>query len=356
MKKILLDDNVVELHKTISFDTPENAYIQIVEALRAFWEEGADVVSAEVFAPRTYLEVIAPLANASFPVNWVCSLEDDFKPVLAGAHFVGISGTKPKFVKTQRGIKAVVYEDSANIYCRTFGVYSPLGNDDAYAHTRSNLEMLEETLRECDFKFTDIVRTWFYNEDILSWYSDFNKARTEFYTKQGIFNGLLPASTGIGAPNPASKKIVSGLLAMKSKPGKIAGASDFVSEALSPLQGGAPEYGSSFSRAIEIISLKSRRVMISGTASIGADGKTLYEGDIFKQVDLTLRVIEGILKDKGLGFENTTNAIVYCLRPEYFKVFQDWNKSHNIPFCPSYSIVCRGDLLFEVELEAAVNV
>ncbi len=355
MKKISLDENVVELHKTVTFDTPENAYVQIVEALRAFWEEGADVVSAEVFAPKTYLDVIAPLGNAPFPVNWVCSLEDEFSPMLAGVHFIGVSGTKPKFAKTERGIKTVVYEDASNIYCRIFGVYSPLPNDNSYEHTKSNLEILEESLRACGFEFTDVARTWFYNEDILSWYPDFNKARTEFFNERKIFDGLLPASTGIGSPNPAGKKILSGVLAVKSKLGKKAGDSDFTSVVHSPLQGGATEYGSSFSRAVEIVSPKSSRVLVSGSASIDADGKSVYEGDIFKQVDLTMRVIEGILGEKGMTFANTTNAVVYCLRPEFFKAFSDWNKTRNIPFVPSYSIVCRKELLFEVELEASKN-
>ncbi len=355
MKKISLDDNVTELHQTVTFDTPENAYIQIVEALRAFWEEGADVVSVEVFAPKTYLDVIAPLGQAPFPVNWVCSLEDEFKPVLAGAHFIGVSGVKPKFITTKRGVKTVVYEDSDNQYCRIFGVYSPLSNDNAYEHTKSNLEILEESLLECSFSFADVVRTWFYNDDILSWYLDFNKARTEFFTARNVFDGLLPASTGIGSPNPAGKKILSGVLAVKSKVGKKPESSCFTRMLPSPLQGGATEYGSSFSRAVEIISPKSKRVLISGSASIGADGNSLYEDDIFKQVDLTMRVIEGILKDNGMDFGNTTNAVVYCLRPEFFKVFADWNKTRNIAFVPSYSIVCRKELLFEVELEAFKN-
>ncbi len=356
MKKICLDKNVTEFHKSIIFDNPQNAYIQIVEALREFWGQNAEVVSAEVYAPWSFGEVIAPLTNANFPLNWICPLDESSKPVLAGIHFVGVSGTKIKFFKSPHGAKASVYEDSSNIYCRTFGVLAAAGNEDAYEHTHSNLNELESVLQMCGFKYTDVVRTWFYNDDILTWYPEFNKARTEFYAKYKIFDGLLPASTGIGAPNPSKKKITSGAFAIKSKTGKIAGEKEFVCELPSPLQGGATEYGSSFSRAVEVVAESSKRIMISGTASIAPDGKTVNVDDIDKQVQLTVDVIEGILKSRGMTFENTVNAVVYCLRPEYIKVFEKWNKQKNIVYCPSYSIVCRSDLLFEIELEAAKNI
>ena len=355
MKKICLDKNVTEFHKTITFNTPKDAYIQIVEALREFWGMNAQVVSAEVFAPWSFGEVIAPLTNANFPLNWICPLDENAKPCLAGIHFIGVSGTELNFHKNKHGAKAVVYEDSQNIYCRTFGVLGAAGNEDGYVHTHSNLDELESVLKMCGFEYTDVVRTWFYNDDILSWYPDFNKARTEFYSQHKIFEGLLPASTGIGAPNPSGKKITSGAFAIKSKIGKKAGSEDFVCELPSPLQGGATEYGSSFSRAVEVVSETSKRVMISGTASIAPDGKTVNIGDIQKQVELTLDVINGILTSRNMTFADTTNAIVYCLRPEYFSVFEKWNKENNISFCPSYSIVCRDDLLFEIELEAAKN-
>ncbi len=355
MKKICLDKKVCELHESIRFDTHKDAYIGIVEAFRGFWGCGAEVVSAEIYAPKSFYEIVEPLGNSNFPVNWICPLDEDAQPTLAGIHFVAVAGTEVKFVKTSFGAKAAVYEDENNVYCRTFGIYSQLGNGDPYAHTHSNLEQLESVLNECGFKWTDAVRTWFYNDDILAWYPDFNRARTEFFKNRKTFDGLLPASTGIGAPNPAGKKMESGVFAIKSKSGKRGGDADFVSELPSPLQGGATSYGSSFSRAIEIFAQRSNRIMISGTASIDAEGKTANVGDIAAQVRQTLAVIEGILKSRGMGFENTINSVVYCLRPEYLKVFDAWNKEHKIPFCPSNSTVCRSDLLFEIELEAAVN-
>ena len=79
--------------------------------------------------------------------------------------------------------------------------------------------------------------------------------------------------------------------------------------------------------------------------------------DIEKQVDLTMCVIEGILKSRGMDFSDTIRAIAYCQRPEFYAAFKNWCCKRNLglPHCPSYSTVCRDDLLFEVELDAAKN-
>ena len=353
MKKISLDNSVAEVHSSVIFNSPSTAYVQIVEALRGFWGAGAEVVSAEIFAPRSFAEVVAPLVNSNFPVNWICPIDEASKPLLAGAHFVGVSGCKAEFFSLENGVKAAVYQDSANVYCRCFGVVSAASNADPYAHTMANLLELEKSLSQCGFKYTDVARTWFYNDDILSWYAPFNKARTEFYASRGVFDTLLPASTGIGAPNPAGKLITSSVFAVKSKIGGKPRGKDFLIELPSPLQGGATEYGSSFARAVEVVSPNSRRVMVSGTASIDAAGKTANVGDIQKQAGLTLDVIEGILKSRDMSFADEINAVVYCARAEYVEVFEALNKKLKLAYCPSHSIVCRGDLLFEIELEAA---
>ena len=58
-----------------------------------------------------------------------------------------------------------------------------------------------------------------------------------------------------------------------------------------------------------------------------------------------------------MGFSDTVRAVVYCQRPEFYGEFKKWcaESGAEIPHCPSFSTVCRGDLLFEVELDAARN-
>ena len=67
-------------------------------------------------------------------------------------------------------------------------------------------------------------------------------------------------------------------------------------------------------------------------------------------------LLSAILEARGMSLKDTIRAVSYCLHPEYYSVFKKWladNLLSDMPHVPSYSIVCRGDLLFEVELEAA---
>lgn len=349
MKKILLNNDVQEIHIPIVFSTADEAQIEFEKAKRILSENGAEIVTLEISAGSFADKPVADFTkDAPYPVNRILPLDEASRPILGGAHITAVSGYSPKFSKTGKGVSAAMYSDGIFDYCRTFGVVSDVDNNTPYEHTLDNLEQIESALNLFDFAYTDIVRTWFYNDDILSWYDDFNKARTKFYSDRKIFDKLLPASTGIGAPNKDGRKIVSGAVALK----KIGDGQ--VRDVESPLQCGAPKYGSSFARAVEIDTPKSRRIMVSGTASIEQNGKTAFVGDIEKQVDLTMKVIAAILESRGLSFNDTIRSFVYCLRPEYFEYFEKWAKKNGaIAHVPSFSIVCRHDLLFEVELEAA---
>lgn len=352
MKKILLNNGIGEIHIPLVFSTADAAQSEFERAAEILRLNSAQVVGLEVCAGSFADSAVADFTRgAAYPVNRILPLDEVSQPVIGGAHITAVFGCVPEFAPTADGLRAVRYSDGFFEYCRTFGVVSGVPNSQPYEHTIDNLERLERALGLFGFAYTDIARTWFYNDDILAWYDDFNRARTKFYSDRKIFEKLLPASTGIGAPNPAGALITSGAIAVR-KIGKCA-----VSEVESPLQCGAPEYGSSFARAVELETPASRRVMVSGTASIEWGGKTAFVGDIQKQVDLTMRVIGAILESRKMDFSDTVRSIVYCRHPEYYRHFEDWAKANGaIAHVPSYSIVCRSDLLFEVELEAAVGV
>jgi len=354
MLEIKLNNAVSELHKSLIFDSAKDAKSKIESAIKEISDTNATPVTFEFFG-GTWLKPIVDelLVKYPCPFNWIYPLNQTQKPTLAGAHITAVAGIIPSFKRSPSGTRVVEYVTECGSYCRTFGVLTPNSTNEGYQHTLDNLNELEDSLWLFGYKYNDIARTWFYNEDILSWYDPFNKARTEFYSSRKIFDGLLPASTGIGAPNPSGKKITSGAIAIKSPSKKIK-----VYEIESPLQCGAPEYGSSFSRAVEIDTPTSKRIMVSGTASIEPEGKTTFVDDIEKQVALTMKVISAILEARGLSLKDTVRSVIYCLRPEYYNSFKKWLQDNNIdfPHCPSFSIVCRSDLLFEVELEAAINI
>ncbi len=350
MKEIILHNKVKEIHVPLIFSSQSEAECEFEKAKKTLDSLGAIVVSLEISAGSFANSPIDKFTSGTeYPVNRIYPLDETSTPVLGGGHIIAVCGAEPKFARTAEGDAAVAYSDGIFEYCRTFGIVSKVDNSRPYEHTLDNLSRLENALKLFGFSYNDIVRTWFYNDDILSWYADFNKARTKFYKDRKIFEGLLPASTGIGAPNPAGSKIISGAIALK----RIGEGKVF--EVESPLQCGAPDYGSSFARAVEIDTPSSRRIMVSGTASIAYGGETAFVGDIEKQVDLTMKVISAILESRGMSLDNTVRAVVYCLRPEYYDVFEKWSaKNIKLKHFPSYSIVCRNDLLFEVELEAAI--
>jgi enamine deaminase RidA (YjgF/YER057c/UK114 family) len=162
--------------------------------------------------------------------------------------------------------------------------------------------------------------------------------------------GSLPASTGVGAKNPAGTALALAVLAFRPLE-----KNSRAEEVASPLQCPAPAYGSSFSRALEISSEAGSRLHISGTASIAPGGKTLWVGDVRKQVELTMDVVEAILRSRGLTFADLTRATAYFRHATDADVFAGWlaaNRLTAMPMVAAQCDVCRDDLLFELEAEA----
>ncbi|HOK54203.1 MAG TPA: Rid family hydrolase, partial [Armatimonadota bacterium] len=177
-------------------------------------------------------------------------------------------------------------------------------------------ENIESALQSTGMDFVNIIRTWFYLDDIFSWYDEFNSVRTEFFSKKRIFDGIVPASTGIGVRNQAGTAVVADVLAIKPKSDRV-----HIGMVPSPLQCPALEYGSSFSRAIEVTLPDLRRLYISGTASIKPNGETAHVGDIAAQIDLTMKVVQEILESRGMDWTDVNRAIAYFKYTDDIPVF-----------------------------------
>jgi enamine deaminase RidA (YjgF/YER057c/UK114 family) len=216
---------------------------------------------------------------------------------------------------------------------------------------REAYERAEAALSLAGMTFGQVVRTWVFIEDILGWYADLNRARTAFYRQRGIFDGLVPASTGVGARNPLGAAVALNLLALAPLGPEIA-----VTRVPSPLQCSAEDYGSSFSRAIEIEEPGLRRLMVSGTASIAPDGQTVHADDLGAQIELTMNVVEAILVSRGMGWADVTRAVAYFRDASDGPAFDEYRAAAGIPELPTVvteCTICRDDLLFEIEVDAA---
>ena len=126
----------------------------------------------------------------------------------------------------------------------------------------------------------------------------------------------------------------------------------------SPLQCPAFLYGNSFSRAVEIAGTGWRHLLVSGTASIEPGGKSAYPGDAEKQIGLTMDVVKAILDSRRMSWHDVTRAIVYVKRGGDAEMFTRFCAQQNLPSLPLVvveGIICRDELFFEIELDAAVE-
>lgn len=305
----------------------------------------ASVITQDVFGSA---DTKTSFVDPNHPITWIEPLSN------AGNHFLStqiqaIEGPQLHYIKQDGRTVGSLYEDKKSRYLRLAG----LGLSDpalpAPQQARNAFLEMQRYLLQNDMTFHNVLRTWFYNDRILDWYSPFNQVRTQFFIDHDIVLSEFPASTGIGAPNPFNSALSAGLLAVAAKD---SAASWKTVE--SPMQESPSEYGSSFSRAAELASQGLRRLFISGTASISYDGKTVHEGDIDKQIDLTMQVVKAILESRGMNWDDATRALAYFKEPNFLNAWNEWNEKHrlSLPLCIAHADICRDDLLFEIELDA----
>ncbi len=320
----------------------------------AFPQAGESVLSQFVFGGTRYHdEVMASMPPLIWPLTWVhgdgCSGEN-----LSGWQAYAISGPVVTPIWLGGKVVGMTYQDEDAAYCWLGGLLPADTKASRSTQTQSLFERMEEALSQAKMTFCDTVRTWLFLENLLDWYDDFNAVRTAFFNSRGVFDRRVPASTGIGAANPAGAALAASALAVKPLNDGVT-----ITPQPSPLQCPAISYRSSFSRAMEIAYPDRRHLYISGTASIGPDGGALHLGDVDKQIDLTMRVVEELLKSRKMEWSHVVRAIAYFKDMADSPRLAGYCRQHNFPAFPtvfSHAVVCRDDLLFEIELDTVMPV
>lgn len=295
---------------------------------------------------REHLAVVLP---AGFPVSLMVNSGNGHAPgggLLARA-VAGLEVTPLYHEERWLGFR---YEDGDADYVCLGGIVPASAGVDGGAETRVVMETIKACLAQAGLGFRDVVRTWYYLDDILSWYDGFNHARTTFFNEHEVFSRLMPASTGIGIANASGRKVLAKVHACRPKDGNTR-----IRVAESPLQCSAYDYGSAFSRAVEIATSTGRTLHISGTASIAPGGETEHVGDLNAQITRTLEVVGAILTAAGMGWSDTVRGIAYFNTAAELPHWAPARGTLNLP--PRVELVvhadiCRTDLLFELELEA----
>jgi enamine deaminase RidA (YjgF/YER057c/UK114 family) len=312
----------------------------------------ASILSQFVFAGNQhYARFMAETGNAAWPVVWLQG--DACKDGgMYSMQAVAVSGLPLTPVQLDGRDVGFTYEDEHARYCRLRGMIPRNLNASRTEQTRSAFETMRAALNDNGFAFTDTVRTWIYLDRLLEWYDDFNAVRTQYFNETGIFDHRVPASTGIGAGNPFGAAITMDVLAVQPKTDALK-----IQEIISPLQNPALDYKSSFARAIEMEYPTHRNVLISGTASIDPDGKTVHQDDPEKQIRLALNVVKAILESRGMGWGDLFRGIAYFKDMDSLPIYRSVAAELGIPRFPlavSHADVCRRDLLFEIEADAVI--
>ena len=290
-----------------------------------------------------------PMPATDWPLTWI---QGEAQPHLPASGSQGFALAGAPYHPLSLAGRAVGgwFEDAETRYC-LLGNLLPARHDAApEVQAREVFEQMEAALALAGFAITDLVRTWFYLSRMLEWYAEFNAVRNRFFTERGIFEHLVPASTGIGARNAAGTALVAGALAIRSQAGRPR-----IYAVPSPLQCPALDYRSAFSRAVEVVWRDARLLLISGTASIAPDGHSAHRGDIHGQIALTMEVVAAILAAREMGWEHATRAVVYLKSLADAPAFADYCRVNGIPRLPAVlaeTDICRPELLFEIEIDA----
>lgn len=121
----------------------------------------------------------------------------------------------------------------------------------------------------------------------------------------------------------------------------------------------ACDYGSAFTRGLRIdLPHGVTQLLISGTASVGENGETLYPGDFRAQLWRTYHNITQLLESEGATWHDIVRTTCYIRDIE--RDYAEFNSVRNEffhalgldPFPASTAIqarICRSDLLVEIE-------
>lgn len=287
--------------------------------------------------------------NITWPITWVEGSSCTGSRI-AGMQLLAVRNAQVETIVAGDRPIGRVFSDELGTHC-FLGALTPTASTrppDVQAH--ETFESLEAALNKAGMQMRHLVRTWFFLNDILNWYSRFNEVRTRYYANCELDTYRLPASTAVSGKNPIGAHIVACAWAIKPHDKNLG-----IETVPSPAQCPATCYGSAFSRAIEIISPSHRQLVVSGTASVASDGRTLHVGDPLNQIELTMDVVGRILQLRQMHFAHITRALAYFKSPSLYPLFKAWCKRHNLGNLPVLHVccdICRPDLLFEIELEA----
>ncbi|MFN4227523.1 MAG: Rid family hydrolase [Candidatus Ratteibacteria bacterium] len=278
-------------------------------------------------------------------ISYICQPPGPYAKVSLWAYHI-VDPFKKLDKKIKENTVSIVRKEL--IHNWTTGNYSTESNS-VYEQTKNILENYIKFLNKNKMKLSEnVIRTWFFLQNIDTDYKDFVIARKEIYEKNGLTKDThYIASTGVGGSyyDLKAKVILDAysISNIKKEQIKFLSAPDFLSPTYI--------YGVTFERGVSITYSDRKHLIISGTASINNKGEIMYEKDINLQTERTLLNIEALLKNEGATLNDIMIFIVYVRDPvDYFFVEKKMRERFkDTPIIFATACVCRPKWLVEIE-------
>ncbi|MBN1757281.1 MAG: hypothetical protein JW863_03130 [Chitinispirillaceae bacterium] len=281
----------------------------------------------------------APLGNAEFGIfaYHIKSSDDSFK-------------CEPVSVDGEYNNQTIISRGNNYSLLWTSNCISTGGEFDSYRQTQDIFASLSASLHNFGMTIrNNMIRTWIFVRDVDNHYRGMVKARREYFEKIGLTaETRYIASTGIQGNcfDHSTLVTLDALSVQNIREEQIIRmtARENLSDTI--------VYGVTFERGFRIRYGDRSHLYISGTASIDADGNTIYLSDVRMQTERTLDNIEALLRPHNATISDMQYLIVYLRNVKHWTQIQDILVARipqSVPILPVMAPVCRPNWLVEME-------
>jgi hypothetical protein len=172
-------------------ESPDSLFRRVGEAIRKL-DGPVEILSAESLgvsggdgAAKRMQHSMAD--GQGLPMGWV---ESSGASNLYGVHVWAAAGGSVQRLRHGGRIVGSLFEDQYACYCRVVGLLPADASHPRADQASEIFRQMEGILQGGQMEFLDVFRTWFYNDDILGWYRDFNGVRSQFFRERGVPGAL----------------------------------------------------------------------------------------------------------------------------------------------------------------------